>query len=81
MDEYTAKVRKDLVRNKELATEISNVLAKYKIEVPEGKTVVWGPIVVDDAVTIWDAYGILVNGIPNPMLLDAAYRFRDQFRL
>lgn len=81
MDKYTARLRKELVRNKRLATEISKVLANYEFEVPEGKTVVWGPIVVDEAVTIWDAYGILVNGIPNPMLLDAAYRFQDQFRV
>jgi hypothetical protein len=81
MDKNTVKLRKELARDKGLATEISNVLAKYKFEVPEGKTVVWGPIVVDDAETIWDAYGILVNGIPNPMLLEAAYRFREEFSI
>jgi hypothetical protein len=81
MDKNTVKLRKELARDKGLATEISNVLAKYKFEVPDGKTVVWGPIVVDDAETIWDAYGILVNGIPNPMLLEAAYRFREEFSI
>ena len=81
MDKHTAILRKELVRNRELATEISNVLAKYEFEVPEGKTVVWGPIVVDDAETILDAYGILTNGIPAPRLLDAAYRFREQFAI
>ena len=81
MDKHTAILRKKLARNKELAIEISNVLAKYQFDVPEGKTVVWGPIVVDDAETIWDAYGILVNGIPAPELLDAAHRFQEQFAI
>ncbi len=81
MDKYTAKLRKEIVHNRELATEISNVLAKYKFELPEGKTVVWGPIVVDDAETVLEAYGILINGIPAPELLEAAYQFRDKFAI
>ena len=81
MDKYTAKLRRDLVRNKKLATEISNVLTKYKFEVPEGKTVVWGPIVVDEATSAFDIPRIWLEGIPQPELLAAAYRIQEQFAL
>ena len=81
MDKYTVKLRKELAQNRELATEVSQVLAQYKFELPAGKTLVWGPIVVDDAETILEAYGILINGIPAPELLEAAYQFRDKFAI
>jgi hypothetical protein len=81
VDKHTARLRKDLFHNRELATEISNVLSKYELDVPGGMTVVWGPTLVADPDTILEGYGILINGIPAPELLEAAYRFRDQFAI
>jgi hypothetical protein len=81
MDKYSAKLRKKLASDKELATQISTVLAKFDLAVPEGMTLVWCPTVIEDAKTLIDAYGILINGIPNPRLLDAAFRFEEQFRI
>jgi hypothetical protein len=81
MENETAQLRKQLVQNKELATEISEVLAKYRLDIPKGKTVVWGPVVMDLPETLWEAYGILVNGIPAPDLLKAALLFKEQNKL
>ena len=81
MDKYTARLRTELVHNKELATEISNVLSKFELAVPAGRTLVWCPTVYEDAETVLDAYRILINGIPNPMLLEAGFNFREQFRV
>jgi hypothetical protein len=81
MGEYTAKLRRQIVRNQKLATEISNVLAKYQLEAPEGKIVVWGPSVVDAATSAFDLPRIWLEGIPAPDLLEAAYRIQDRFRL
>ena len=80
MGEYTAKLRKELVRNKKLATEISNVLAKYELQAPEGMMVVWGPAVIDRATSAFDIPRIWEIGIPPPELLAAAYRFEEKFR-
>jgi hypothetical protein len=69
------------VRNQKLATEISNVLAKYELAVPEGKMVVWGPTVVDVAESAFDLPRIWLEGIPAPELLEAAFRLQERFRL
>jgi hypothetical protein len=79
--EPTARLRRELVANKKLATEISEVLAKYELAAPEGMTVVWGPTVVAEARSAFDIHRIWEIGIPPPELLDACYRFEDKFRL
>jgi hypothetical protein len=81
VDKYTAKLRRDIVRNEKLATEISQVLAKYELKVPEGKMVVWGPTVVDEATSAFDIPRIWLDGIPRPELLAAAYRIQERFAL
>ena len=81
MDKYTARLRRELVQNRELAAEISKVLSKYQLKVPEDKLVVWGPTVVDLPVTaveipirIWDV------GIPPEWeLMELGYKVVDQF--
>jgi hypothetical protein len=80
VNQYTAKLRRELVANRKLATEISNVLAKYEMAAPEGMMVVWGPTVVDEAVSAFEIPRIWIDGIPAPELLEAAYRFEDRFR-
>jgi hypothetical protein len=42
--------------------------------------VVWGPTVVDEAVSAFEIPRIWIDGIPAPELLEAAYRFEDKFR-
>jgi hypothetical protein len=81
MDGYTAKLRRELVANKKLATEISEVLARYELATPEGMMVVWGPTVVAQARSAFDIHRIWLEGIPAPELLQAAYGFEDRFRL
>jgi hypothetical protein len=81
VDKYTARIRKDLVRNKAMAAEISEVLAKYKFEIPDDKIVVWGPMVFDLPDTVWEAIDILRNGIPAPELLEAAFKGLDKFNV
>jgi hypothetical protein len=79
MDGYTAKLRRELVANKKLATEISEVLARYELAAPEGMTVVWGPTVIAEARSAFDIHRIWLEGIPAPELLRAAYRFEEEF--
>lgn len=81
MNEYTAKLRKELVRNTKLATEISSVLARYELQAPEGTMVVWGPTVIDQATSGFDIPRIWLEGIPAPELLSAMYNLEDKFRL
>jgi hypothetical protein len=79
--EYTAKLRRELVANKDLATKISDVLAKYELAVPDGMMVVWGPTVIAEARSAFDIHRIWEVGIPAPELLHACYGFEDKFRL
>jgi hypothetical protein len=78
---YTAKLRRELVTNKDLATKISDVLAKYELAVPDGMMVVWGPTVIAEARSAFDIHRIWEVGIPEPELLRACYGFEDKFRL
>ena len=81
IEEYTAKLRRELVANKDLATRISDVLAQYELAVPDGMMVVWGPTVIAEARSAFDMYRIWEVGIPAPQLLRACYGFEDKFRL
>jgi hypothetical protein len=78
---YTAKLRRELVANKQLATQISEVLAKYELAAPEGMMVVWGPTVIAEARSAFDIHRIWEVGIPAPELLHACYGFEGKFRL
>jgi hypothetical protein len=79
MDEHTARVRQHIAENAELATEISQVLAKYDLGVPDGMTVVWTPIVEAKPETILEAYFQLKMGVPKPDFLKAAHAFQQRF--
>jgi len=78
---YTARLRRELVANKDLATKISDVLAQYELAVPDGMMVVWGPTVIAEAQSAFDIHRIWEVGIPAPELLHACYGFEDKFRL
>jgi hypothetical protein len=79
MDEYAAKVARELVHNTQLATEISELLAKYNLRPPEGTAVVLAPQVIERPETSIEAIRILKIGIPAPELLRAAMKAREQF--
>ena len=81
IDNETVQLRKDLARNEKLALEISELLSQYQFDVPDGKIVVWGPMVLDKPDYIWDVYHLLINGIPHPDYLRTVLRFDKQFRI